>query len=75
MLLASNSEDKTTIVIIDKNKLNEFRLTSSQNIEYTYLNELNLEQHKTTLIETYDFLLHIREIDSMQQLETSLEVC
>ena len=74
MLLASNSEDKTTIVIIDKNKLNEFRLTSSQNIEYTYLNELNLEQHKTTLIETYDFLLHIPEIDSMQQLESSLEV-
>ena len=48
MLLASNSEDKTTIVIIDKNKLNEFRLTSSQNIEYTYLNELNLEQQDYT---------------------------
>ena len=74
MLLASSSEDKTTIAIIDNNKFNEFRLTSSLNLEYTYLNELNLEQHKTTLIETYDFLLHIPEIDSIQQLESSVEV-
>ena len=74
MLLASSSEDKTTIAIIDNNKFNEFRLTSNHNLEYTYLNELNLEQHKTTLIETYDFLLHIPEIDSIQQIESSIEV-
>ena len=74
MLLASNSEDKTTIAIIDNNKFNEFHLTSSHNLEYTYLNELNLEQHKTTLIETYDFLLHIPEIDSIQQIESNIEV-
>ena len=74
ILLASTSEDKTTIAIIDNNKLNEFRLTSNLNLEYTYLNELNLEQHKTTLIETYDFLLHIPEIDSIQQIESSIEV-
>jgi len=74
MLLASSSEDKTTIAIIDNNKFNEFRLTSNLNLEYTYLNELNLEQHKTTLIETYDFLLHIPEIDSIQQIESSIEV-
>ena len=72
ILLASSSEDKTTIAIIDNNKFNEFRLTSNLNLEYTYLNELNLEQHKTTLIETYDFLLHIPEIDSLQQKELSL---
>lgn len=74
ILLASSSEDKTTIAIIDNNKFNEFRLTSNLNLEYTYLNELNLEQHKTTLIETYDFLLHIPEIDSIQQIESSIEV-
>ena len=49
-------------------------MTSNLNLEYTYLNELNLEQHKTTLIETYDFLLHIPEIDSIQQIESSIEV-
>ena len=74
MLLASSSEDKTLIVIIDNDNFNEFRLTSSHNLEYTYLNELNLEQHKTALIETYDFLLHIPEIDSIQQIESSIEV-
>ena len=74
ILLASTSEDKTTIAIIDNNKFNEFRLTSNLNLEYTYLNELNLEQHKTTLIETYDFLLHIPEIDSIQQIESSIEI-
>ena len=74
ILLSSSSEDKTTIAIIDNNKFNEFRLTSNLNLEYTYLNELNLEQHKTTLIETYDFLLHIPEIDSIQQIESSIEV-
>ena len=74
ILLASSSEDKTTIAIIDNNKFNEFRLTSIHNLEYTYLNELNLEQHKTTLIETYDFLLHIPKIDSIQQIESSIEV-
>ncbi|MAR99484.1 MAG: ABC transporter permease [Flavobacteriales bacterium] len=74
ILLASSSEDKTTIAIIDNNKFNEFRLTPSHNLEYNYLNELNLEQHKTTLIETYDFLLHIPEIDSIQQIESSIEV-
>ena len=74
ILLASTSEDKTTIAIIDNNKINEFRLTSNLNLEYTYLNELNLEQHKTTLIETYDFLLHIPEIDSIQQIESSIEI-
>jgi len=74
ILLASSSEDKTTIAIIDNNKFDEFRLTSNLNLEYTYLNELNLEQHKTTLIETYDFLLHIPEIDSIQQIESSIEV-
>jgi ABC-2 type transport system permease protein len=74
ILLSSSSENKTTIAIIDNNKFNEFRLTSNLNLEYTYLNELNLEQHKTTLIETYDFLLHIPEIDSIQQIESSIEV-
>ena len=74
ILLASSSEDKTTIAIIDNNKFNEFRLTSSLNLEYTYLNELNLKQHKTTLIETYDFLLHIPEIDSIHKIESSIEV-
>jgi len=74
ILLASSSEDKTTIAIIDNNKFKEFRLTSSLNLEYTYLNELNLEQHKTTLIETYDFLLHIPKIDSIEQIESSIEV-
>jgi len=74
ILIASNSEDKITIAIIDNSKFNEFRLASNLNLEYTYLNELNLEQHKTTLIETYDFLLHIPEIDSIQQIESSIEV-
>ena len=74
LLVAVTSEDKTTIAIIDNNKFNEFRLTSNLNQEYTYLNELNLEQHKTTLIETYDFLLYIPEIDSIQQIESSIEV-
>ena len=74
ILVATTSEDKTTIAIIDNNKINEFRLTSNLNLEYTYLNELNLEQHKTTLIETYDFLLYIPEIDSIQQIESSIEV-
>ena len=45
IILASSSEDKTTIAIIDNNKFNEFRLTSSLNLEFSYLNELNLEQH------------------------------
>ncbi len=74
IILASSSEDITTIAIIDNNKFNEFSLTSSHNLDYTYLNELNLEQHKTTLIETYDFLLYIPEIDSIQQIESSIEV-
>ena len=74
ILVAVTSEDKTTIAIIDNNKINEFRLTSNLNLEYTYLNELNLEQHKTTLIETFDFLLYIPEIDSIQQIESSIEV-
>ena len=72
ILVAVTSEDKTTIAIIDNNKINEFRLTSNLNLEYTYLNELNLEQHKTTLIETYDFLLYIPEIDSIQQIEKKI---
>ena len=74
MLVASNSEDKITIAIIDNSKFNEFRLASNLNLEYTYLNEMNLEEYKTTLIETYDFLLHIPEIDSIQQIESIIEV-
>ena len=74
ILIASNSEDKITIAIIDNSKFNEFRLASNLNIEYTNLNEMNLEEYKTTLIETYDFLLHIPEIDSIQQIESSIEV-
>ena len=74
ILVASNSEDKITIAIIDNSKFNEFRLASNLNLEYTYLNEMNLEEYKTTLIETYDFLLHIPEIDSIQQIESSIEV-
>ena len=74
ILIASNSEDKITIAIIDNCKFNEFRLASNLNLEYTYLNEMNLEEYKTTLIETYDFLLHIPEIDSIQQIESSIEV-
>ena len=74
ILIASNSEDKITIAIIDNSKFNEFRLASNLNLEYTYLNEMNLEEYKTTLIETYDFLLHIPEIDSIQQIESSIEV-
>ena len=44
ILVAVTSEDKTTIAIIDNSKFNEFRLASNLNLEYTYLNEMNLEE-------------------------------
>jgi len=73
-LLALNDEGKSSMAIIDENEFQDFHLSSSNSLDYIYLNELSLEQNKTTLIETYDFLLHIPKVDSLQQIENSIVV-
>jgi ABC-2 type transport system permease protein len=73
-MLALNDEGKSSMAIIDENDFQDFRLISSNSIDYVYLNELSLEQNKTTVIETYDFLLHIPKVDSLQQIENSMVV-
>ena len=73
-MLALNDEGKSSMAIIDENDFQDFRLISSNSIDYVYLNELSLEQNKTTLIETYDFLLHIPKVDSLQQIENGMVV-
>ena len=73
-LLAINNDDTSTVAVIDENDFNEFNLSSGKGLEYIDLNELDFEQNKATLIDTYDFLLHIPKVDSMQQIENRIEV-
>ena len=73
-LLAINNDDTSTVAVIDENDFNEFNLSSGKGLEYIDLNELDFKQNKATLIDTYDFLLHIPKVDSMQQIENRIEV-
>lgn len=73
-LLAYNNDDKSTVAIIDENNFDELNYVSSKNIEYHRLQELDFEQNKSTLIGVYDFLLHIPKVDSLAQIENSIEV-
>ena len=73
-LLAMNSDDKSTVAVIDENNFADLKFVSSNSIEYVDLNQLDFEQNKSSLIEVYNFLLHIPKVDSLSQVENNIDI-
>ena len=73
-LLAMNSDDKSTVAVIDENNFADLKFVSSNSIEYVDLNQLDFEQNKSSLIEVYNFLLHIPKVDSLSQVENNINI-
>lgn len=73
-LLAYNNEEQSSVVIIDDNNFSELEFVSSKSIKYIELEESHFEQNKSSLIDAFDFVLHIPKVDSLPQIENSIEV-
>lgn len=73
-LLANNNEEQSSVVIIDDNNFSELEFVSSKSIKYIELEESHFEQNKSSLIDAFDFVLHIPKVDSLPQIENSIEV-
>jgi ABC-2 type transport system permease protein len=73
-LLAYNNEEQSSVVIIDENNFSELEFVSTKSIKYIELEESHFEQNKSSLIDAFDFLLHIPKVDSLPQIENSIEV-
>lgn len=73
-LLAYNNEEQSSVVIIDDNNFSELQFVSTKSIKYIELEESHFEQNKSSLIDAFDFVLHIPKVDSLPQIENSIEV-
>lgn len=73
-LLANNNEEQSSVVIIDDNNFSELEFVSTKSIKYIELEESHFEQNKSSLIDAFDFVLHIPKVDSLPQIENSIEV-
>jgi len=73
-LLAYNNEEQSSFVIIDDNNFSELEFVSTKSIKYIELEESHFEQNKSSLIDAFDFVLHIPKVDSLPQIENSIEV-
>lgn len=73
-LLAYNNEEKSTVAIIDENSFDNLDFTSNKTIEYKKLQNVDFEQNKSSLVNTYDFVLYIPKADSLNQIENSIEI-
>lgn len=73
-LLAYNNEEQSSVVIIDENNFSELEFVSTKSIKYIELEESHFEQNKSSLIDAFDFVLHIPKVDSLPQIENSIEV-
>ena len=73
-LLAYNNEEQSSVVIIDDNNFSELQFVSTKSIKYIELEESHFEQNKSSLIDVFDFVLHIPKVDSLPQIENSIEV-
>jgi ABC-2 type transport system permease protein len=73
-LLAYNNEEQSSVVIIDDNNFSELEFVSTKSIKYIELEESHFEQNKSSLIDAFDFVLHIPKVDSLPQIENSIEV-
>ncbi len=73
-LLANKNEEQSSVVIIDDNNFSELEFVSTKSIKYIELEESHFEQNKSSLIDAFDFVLHIPKVDSLPQIENSIEV-
>lgn len=73
-LLAYNNEEQSSVVIIDENNFSELEFVSTKSIKYIELEESHFEQNKSSLVDAFDFVLHIPKVDSLPQIENSIEV-
>lgn len=73
-LLAYNNDEKSTVAIVNQSNFNELELVSTNSIDYKALKQINFEENKSALIDTYDFLIIIPNVDSLAELENSIEV-
>jgi ABC-2 type transport system permease protein len=73
-LLAMNNHTQSQVAVIDQNPLNQINLENNDNVNFQYLNELNFEDNKFILLDTYDMILLIPKVDSMIQLEQQLSI-
>ena len=73
-LLAYNNDEKSTVAIVNQSNFNELELVSTKSIDYKELKQINFEENKSALIDTYDFLIVIPNVDSLAEIENSIEV-
>jgi ABC-2 type transport system permease protein len=73
-LLAYNNDEKSTVAIVNQSNFNELELVSTNSIDYKALKQINFEENKSALIDTYDFLIVIPNVDSLAELENSIKV-
>ncbi|MDB2675174.1 ABC transporter permease [Flavobacteriales bacterium] len=73
-LLAYNNDEKSTVAIVNQSNFNELELVSTNSIDYKALKQINFEENKSALIDTYDFLIIIPNVDSLAELENSIKV-
>ena len=73
-LLAYNNDEKSTVAIVNQSNFNELELVSTKSIDYKELKQINFEENKSALIDTYDFLIVIPNVDSLAELENSIKV-
>ena len=68
-VVAVNSETNYDVAIVDENKFEQLKLNSTKHYFQT-LNNIDFNDNKTILLDTYDFLLHIPKVDSLVRIES-----
>ena len=73
-VVAVNSETNYDVAIVDENEFEQLKLNSTETLRFQTLNNIDFNDNKTILLDTYDFLLHIPKVDSLVRIESQMAI-
>lgn len=73
-VVAVNSETNYDVAIVDENKFEQLKLKSTETLRFQTLNNIDFNDNKTILLDTYDFLLHVPKVDSLVRIESQMAI-
>ncbi|MGC6490842.1 MAG: ABC transporter permease [Flavobacteriales bacterium] len=71
-ILAFNNENQSEVAIIDENNFDQLQLQSNRSISFHYLNDIDIKSKISTLLNHYNFILHISKVDSLNAIENNI---
>lgn len=73
-ILALNNQTNYNVAVIDENNFDQLALNPSTLLNLIVLKDVNFDDNKSTLLDAYDFILHVPKVDSLWAIQTKMAI-